>query len=50
MVLEKDPTVKVGSIIASRILGMEADAESDEMKDALRVLLNIIIRSAKSYY
>ena len=41
---------KVGSLIASRMLGMEVDAESDDMKDALGELLNIIMGSAKSYY
>ena len=41
---------KTGAVIASRMLGMEIAPESDEVKDALGELLNIIIGSAKSYY
>ena len=41
---------RAGSVIATRMLGMNVEAGSDEMKEALGELLNIIIGTAKSYF
>ena len=41
---------KFGTKLASQMLGVEIDEGSEEMKDAVAELLNMIIGSAKSYY
>lgn len=41
---------KVGAKLAERMLGMPVAEESDELRDAIGELLNIIIGSAKSYF
>ena len=41
---------KVGVKLASRMLGTPVEEKSDELRDAIGELLNIIIGSAKSYY
>ncbi len=41
---------KVGMELASRMLGIPVDTESDDLRDAIGELLNIIIGSAKSFY
>ena len=41
---------QVGAKIASRLLGSEVHPDSEDMRDAIGELLNMIIGSAKTYY
>ncbi len=41
---------KFAAAIASQMLGMEVGEESDDMKDAVGELLNMVVGNAKTYY
>ena len=41
---------KVASAIAGKMLGIEVDDDSEEMKDSVGELLNMIVGLAKNYY
>jgi len=41
---------KLASMIASQMLGMDVEEGSDDMKDAIGELLNMIVGTAKAHY
>ena len=41
---------ELGASLASSMLGMDIDADSDDMKDAVGELFNMIVGSCKSHY